>query len=121
MAIYRNNSARFRTEAMGVGVAVHRIPEQLTPVDSTSKTTRASPVEVPMRLACLVLCLLLLPVAAFAGGTVGFNVKWYPTGPWPSNDIVGGGFDATTGIVIADFNRDGILDVAYSYSCCQNG
>jgi hypothetical protein len=73
-----------------------------------------------MRIVVWFASVLLLTSSAFAGGTVGFNVKWYPTGAWPFNDIVGGGFDATTGIAIADFNRDGILDVAYSYSCCEN-
>lgn len=75
-----------------------------------------------MRLVCLLACLLLVRVAAFAGGTVGFNVKWYSTGQWPFNDIVDyPGFEATTGIVLADLNRDGIPDVAYSYSCCEDG
>jgi len=75
-----------------------------------------------MRVASLFACLLLLPISAFAGGTVGFNVKWYSTGPWPFNDIVDyPDFESTTGVVIADFNRDGIPDVAYSYSCCGNG
>lgn len=74
-----------------------------------------------MRLVCLLTFLLLVPAAAFAGGTVGFNVKWYSTGQWPFNDIVDyPGFEATTGIVLADFNRDGIPDLAYSYSCCGN-
>ena len=74
-----------------------------------------------MRFGSLLACLLILPVAAFAGGTVGFNVKWYSTGPWPFNDIVDSPlFEATTGIVLADLNRDGIPDVAYSYSCCGN-
>jgi FG-GAP-like repeat len=75
-----------------------------------------------MRFVSLLACLLLLPVAALAAGTVGFNVKWYSTGPWPFNDIVDyPGFEATTAIVIADLNRDGIPDVAYSYSCCDDG
>ncbi len=75
-----------------------------------------------MRVASLFACLLLLRISAFAGGTVGFNVKWYSTGPWPFNDIVDyPDFESTTGVVIADFNRDGIPDVAYSYSCCGDG
>lgn len=74
-----------------------------------------------MRVPALFLSLLLMCGSAMAGGTVGFNVKWYSTGQWPFNDIVESPFfEATTGIVIADFNRDGILDVAYSYSCCGN-
>ncbi len=72
--------------------------------------------------ASLFISLLLLCGNAIAGGTVGFNVKWYPTGQWPFNDIVDSpDFEATTGIVLADLNRDGIPDVAYSYSCCENG
>jgi hypothetical protein len=69
-----------------------------------------------MRVACLFVCLLLLPVSALAGGTVGFNVTWYPTA-----QFLGLGEDCpiTGGVVIADFNRDGIPDVAYSYSSCN--
>ena len=75
-----------------------------------------------MRVAAFFLSLLLMCGSAIAGGTVGFNVKWYSTGQWPFNDIVDSpGAEDTTGIVIADLNRDGILDVAYSYSCCGNG
>jgi FG-GAP-like repeat len=63
--------------------------------------------------------LLLLSSSAFGGGTVGFNLKWYSTPGFPFNDIVDPPFfETTTGVVIADFNRDGIPDVAYSYSCC---
>ena len=50
-----------------------------------------------------------------AGGTVGFNVKWYSTPDFPFVDV---NYPVTTGVVIADFNRDGIPDVAYSYPCC---
>src|SRR5215469_10412515 len=71
-----------------------------------------------MRLAWLFACLLLLRVSLFAGGTVGFNVKWYSTPGFPSVDD---NYPVTTGIVIADFNRDGIPDVAYSWPCCENG
>ena len=72
--------------------------------------------------AVLISLLFLLCGNAMAGGTVGFNSKWYSTGPWPFNDIVDyPGFEATTGIVLADLNRDGIPDVAYSYSCCDDG
>jgi len=75
-----------------------------------------------MRLVSLFVWVLLFSASAFAAGTVGFNVKWYSTGPWPFNDIVDSpDFEATTGVVIADLNRDGIPDVAYSYSCCENG
>jgi FG-GAP-like repeat len=71
-----------------------------------------------MRLASLLVCLVLVPVA-FAGGTVGYNVNWYSTPGFPFNDLVDG-FDCevTTGVVIADFNRDGIPDVAYSSPTC---
>ena len=75
-----------------------------------------------MRVPALFLSLLLMCGSALAGGTVGFNVKWYSTRQWPFNDIVdSSGAEDTTGIVIADLNRDGIPDVAYSYSCCGNG
>jgi hypothetical protein len=72
-----------------------------------------------MRLVSLLACLLLLPVAAVAAGTVGFNVNWYSTPGFPFNDVVDGAdCEVTTGVVIADFNRDGIPDVAYSYNSC---
>jgi FG-GAP-like repeat len=72
-----------------------------------------------MRFASLLACLFLLAVRAFAGGTVGFNVTWYSTPVFPFNDIVDGSdCEVTTGVVIADFNRDGIPDVAYSYNSC---
>ena len=69
-----------------------------------------------MRFASLFVCLLLLRASAFAAGTVGFNVTWYPT-----PQLLGLGEDCaiTGGVVIADFNRDGIPDVAYSYSTCD--
>src|SRR5436190_2961873 len=74
-----------------------------------------------MRIGAVLVSALFFSQLAIAGGTVGFNVKWYPTGQWPFNDIVDApGFEATTGIVLADLNRDGIPDVAYSYSCCGN-
>ena len=66
-----------------------------------------------MRVASLFACLLLLRISAFGGGSVGFNLKWYSTPPLE--------LEGTTGVVIADFNRDGIPDVAYSYSCCDDG
>ena len=57
--------------------------------------------------AVLISLLFLLCGNAMAGGTVGFNSKWYSTGPWPFNDIVDyPGFEATTGIVLADLNRE---------------
>jgi hypothetical protein len=77
-----------------------------------------------MRVTSLFVCILLLRFAALAGGSVGFNVKWYSTPTFPFNSIVGGGCNpvVTTGVVIADFNRDGNPDVAYSYpSCAGNG
>jgi FG-GAP-like repeat len=78
--------------------------------------------EAYMRIGAVLACILLASQLAIAGGTVAFNVKWYSTGQWPFNDIVDANpFEATTGIVIADLNRDGIPDVAYSYSCCENG
>ena len=49
---------------------------------------------------------------AFAGGTVGFTVKWYNTPTLLSADD---GLPVRTGIVMADLNRDGIPDVAYTY------
>src|ERR1051326_4387084 len=70
-----------------------------------------------MRLGSLFLCFLLVPTVFAAG--VAFNVTWYPTEVFPSNDIVNGAdCEVTTGIVIADFNRDGIPDVAYSFNSC---
>ena len=72
-----------------------------------------------MRLSALFISLLLLLCGnAMAGGTVGFNVKWYSTPEFPSLDY---GYPLTTGVVIADFNRDGISDVAYSWPCCEGG
>jgi hypothetical protein len=62
--------------------------------------------------------LLLLSGSAFGGGTVGFNVKWYSTPAFP---FVDENYPVTGGIVIADFNRDGIPDVAYSAPCCEGG
>src|SRR5207248_2160008 len=53
-----------------------------------------------------------------AGGSVGFNVKWYSTPQFP---FVDDNYPVTTGVVIADLNRDGILDVAYSWPCCDSG
>src|SRR6185437_9545224 len=77
--------------------------------------------EVLMRVPAMFFTLLLSCPLAIAGGTVGFNVKSYSTPQLPFNDIVGGDCEVTTGVVIADFNRDGIPDVAYSYSACGNG
>jgi len=63
-----------------------------------------------MRVRALVVCLLLLLLllllcgAAMAAGTVSFNLKSYPTVPLLESGR----------IVIADFNRDGIPDVAYT-------
>lgn len=71
-----------------------------------------------MRSGVWFLLLLLLSGSAFGGGTVGFNVKWYPTPSVPSVDE---NYPVTGGVVIADFNRDGIPDVAYSYACCEMG
>ena len=70
-----------------------------------------------MRVAFLFACLPLLCVSAFASGTVGFNVNWYSTPQFLGifEDL---GCPITTGVVMADFNRDGIPDVAYSYSTC---
>jgi FG-GAP-like repeat len=65
--------------------------------------------------------ILVVLFAVSCGGqtAVAFNVNWYPTPPFPFNNIVGyPNCEVTTGIVIADFNRDGIPDVAYSYPSC---
>ena len=70
-----------------------------------------------MRIWAVLVSVLLASQLAIAGGTVGFNVKWYSMPQLPSVDA---GYPVTTGVVIADFNRDGILDVAYSYPCCEN-
>src|SRR6185369_14775501 len=70
-----------------------------------------------MRIGAVLVSVLLASQLAIAGGTVGFNVKWYSMPQLPSVDA---GYPVTTGVVIADFNRDGILDVAYSYPCCEN-
>jgi hypothetical protein len=67
-----------------------------------------------MRLLSLATFLVLFTASAFAGGTVGFNLTWYSTPGFP---FVDENFPVTTGVVIADFNRDGILDVAYSFPC----
>ena len=67
-----------------------------------------------MRLLSLATFLVLFTASAFAGGTVGFNLTWYLTPGFP---FVDENFPVTTGVVIADFNRDGILDVAYSFPC----
>ena len=62
-----------------------------------------------MRLAWLFVCLVLVP-AAFAGGTVGFNVNWYPTPPFPFNDIVDGSdCEVTTGVVMRTSTVTGFL------------
>jgi len=71
-----------------------------------------------MRVPLLLTSLLLMCGSALAGGTVGFNVKSYPTQQFP---FVDGGYPVTGGVAIADFNRDGILDVAYSWPCCEGG
>ena len=62
-----------------------------------------------MRLVSLLTFLLLFPVSALAGGTVAFNITWYGTPglPWVTVD-----FPVTEGVVLADFNRDGIVDLA---------
>ena len=65
-------------------------------------------------------------IATMCGGqaasSVGFNLNWYSTPRFPFNTIVGyPNCDVTTGVVIADFNRDGISDVAYSYPSCAGG
>ena len=68
-----------------------------------------------MRALTLLSALLLFFLScsfAFAGGTVGFNVKWYNTPTLLSADD---GLPVRTGIVMADFNRDGIPDVAYTF------
>lgn len=54
---------------------------------------------------------------AVASATVGFNVTWYSTPEFP---FVDENYPVTTGIVIVDFNHDGIPDVAYSWPCCEN-
>jgi len=62
--------------------------------------------------------------AGQTASSVNFNLNWYSTPPFPFNSIVGRGCNpvVTTGVVIADFNRDGIPDGAYSYpSCAGNG
>lgn len=69
-----------------------------------------------MRVFALLLSLLLMCGSAVAGGTVGFSVKWYSTPQFP---FVDDNYPVTTGVVIADFNRDGIPDVAYSWPCCE--
>lgn len=71
-----------------------------------------------MRCAAWFALLLLLRGSAFGGGTVGFNVKWYAMPGFPGPDE---NYPVTGGVVIADFNRDGIPDVAYSYPCCEMG
>ena len=71
-----------------------------------------------MRVSAILLTLLLSCPLAIAGGTVGFNVKPYSIPELPSVD---GNYPVTTGVVIADFNRDGIPDVAYSWPCCELG
>ena len=72
-----------------------------------------------MRVSAVLLTLLLSCPLAIAGGTVGFNVKSYSAPQLPFNDIVDGSdCEVTTGVVIADFNRDGIPDVAYSINSC---
>jgi hypothetical protein len=59
-----------------------------------------------MRLTLLFFSLLLVP-SAFAGGAVGFNLTWYPTPQYPSNDIANGAdCEVTTGVVIADSHRE---------------
>ena len=68
-----------------------------------------------MRIGAVLVSVLLVSQLAIAGGTVGFNVKWYSTPDFPFVDV---NYPVTTGVVIADFNRDGIPDVAYSYPCC---
>jgi len=70
-----------------------------------------------MRMPVLLTSLLLLMCgSAVAAGTVAFNVKSYSTQQFP---FVDEGYPVTGGVVIADFNRDGILDVAYSWPCCD--
>jgi hypothetical protein len=39
-----------------------------------------------MRVGAVPVSLLLLCQLAMAGGSVGFNVKWYSTPPFPFND-----------------------------------
>ena len=73
--------------------------------------------EFGMSIGAVLISLLLLCQIAMAGGTVGFNVKWYSTPDFPFVNV---NYPVTTGIVIADFNRDGIPDVAYSWPCCEN-
>ena len=73
--------------------------------------------EFGMSIGAVLLSLLLLCQIAMAGGTVGFNVKWYST---PSFPFVNVNYPVTAGVVIADFNRDGIPDVAYSWPCCES-
>ena len=73
--------------------------------------------EFGMPIGAVLISLLLLCQIAIAGGTVGFNVKWYSTPDFPFVEV---NYPVTTGVVIADFNRDGIPDVAYSYPCCDD-
>src|SRR5689334_12608977 len=65
-----------------------------------------------MRVPSIFLTLLLCCPLAIAGGTVGFSVKWYNT---PTLLTPDDGLPVRSGIVIADFDRDGIPDVAYTY------
>lgn len=64
-----------------------------------------------LMLLSVILLFLSCPFA-FAGGTVGFNVTWYNTPTLLSADD---GLPVRTGVVMADFNRDGIPDVAYTF------
>jgi FG-GAP-like repeat len=69
-----------------------------------------------VRFTSLVFSLFLFRVAAMASGTVAFNLQSYvtPSFPWVTED-----FAVTTGIALADFNRDGIPDLAYTFPGCD--
>ena len=70
---------------------------------------------MPFRTGIFPIFIVLL--ATLCGGQtasgVGFNLNWYSTPPFPFNNIVGyPNCNVTTSVVIADFNRDGMPDVA---------
>src|SRR5690348_16484129 len=86
-----------------------------TPLSPASSQARKTSVfrRSPMRVPALFASVLVLTAAALgSNGTVDFNFI-------PDTLLTTAGLPG--GVVVADFNRDGIPDLAYTLLCCGGG